>query len=350
MKEVMVSVIVPIYNVRTFINRGIEQLQKQTYKDYEVLLVDDGSTDGSFEECKSKAFEDPRIRVLHQENKGAGGARNLGIENAKGKYIYFYDIDDTISPLLLKTNVEIMEKYMVDMLVFGYTSIDLTYNSETTVVFPHRLIQNNLQLRDIYVDEFVLKVNGFPWNKFYRSDFLNKHNLRFEDQRIQQDEVFNLLCYQYVEKMYVSSDVLYTYYVYNNGNTRSRYIPERFDIYKSVRRHFENLKTHWGISDKRFDDYLNKRFYDSVMSCLLFNLMHKDCPFSKPQKKQAISNIMDDPQTKEAFDYASKAALGFEQSIYRHSCKKQSIWRIKLWVKFFSIIRTANIKLRELIC
>ena len=143
MEKVVVSVSVPIYNVKDFIDRGINQMLSQSYQNFEVLLVDDGSTDGSFEECKRWSDKDSRIVVLHQQNQGAGSARNLGIEHAKGNYIYFYDIDDEISPRLLEYNVQMMEKYAADMIVFGYTSTDVTYKSKVTVDFPQTHIQSN---------------------------------------------------------------------------------------------------------------------------------------------------------------------------------------------------------------
>lgn len=347
MRKVVVSVIVPIYNVRYFIDKGINQLLQQTYQDYEILLVDDGSTDGSWEECNRWASQDNRIVVLHQPNQGAGAARNLGVENAMGQYIYFYDIDDEISPRLLENNVRMMEIYSADMIVFGYKSIDTIYKSEVIVGFPKTYVESNHQLRDIYVDEFVLKVNGFPWNKFYSKEFLDRHHLRFENQRIQQDEVFNMLCYKHVEKMFISPEVLYHYYVYDKGNTRSRFIADRFDIYKSVRMHFEDLKSFWDLNDKRLDDYLCKRFYDSVMSCMLFNLTHPNCNFSKQEKRVEIKRIMTDPLTVEAFAYADNAYSGLEHRLYRRVCRNQSLWQIWLSVNIFSFLRNIYTKIRR---
>ena len=346
MENIVVSVIVPIYNVKGFINRGINQLLKQSYQDFEIILVDDGSTDGSLEECKLWEQKESRVIVLHQQNQGAGSARNLGIEHSKGSYIYFFDIDDEISPRLLEYNVQMMETYSADMIVFGYKSIDTIYKSEVIIDFPQIQVNSNEQLRDIYVDEFVLKVNGFPWNKFYRKAFLDKYNLRFENQRIQQDEVFNLLCYKHVEKMFISSEVLYDYYVYQKGNTRSRYIPDRFDIYKSVRQHFENLKGFWNLNDHRLDDYLNKRFYDSVMSCMLFNLTHLNCPLSRKQKKEEMERIMADPLTIEAFVYAENNNFGVEHFLYRFACRNKSLWQIVFFMSLFKLVRKVYAVLR----
>ncbi len=342
MADIEVSVIVPIYNVEGFIDRGIKNLLAQTYRKFEIILVDDGSTDGSLDKCNEWAQKDERIKVLHQDNQGSGGARNKGIDNAAGKYIYFFDIDDEISQELLERNVEKMVSYDVDFLLFGYKCVETEYPIECTVSFPSRLICSNDELKNCFMDLVVFKMNGFPWNKFYRKSFLDKHNLRFENQRIQQDEVFNLKVYQYLDKAYISSDVLYTYYIYYKGNTRSNFIPDRFDIYKSVRKHFEDLKSHWKFDDKRLDDYLNRRFYHDVINCMMFNLTHPRCNFSKKQVDEEMDRIMGDPLTEEAFEYAKNNEKGIEQKLYRTVCRNKSMLQIKICVSVFSFLRDVN--------
>lgn len=331
----VVSVIIPIYNVRPFIEHGLKNVLNQTYQDYEIILSDDGSTDGSYEECQRRALRDPRIRVLHQENKGAGSARNHGINEAKGEFVYFFDIDDEISPNLLEYCVRTMNEKEVDFICFGYENVETTYNSRVVVDFPETLITSNSDLRDLYVDQFVMKVNGFPWNKFYRKPFLDEHNLRFEDQRIQQDEVFNMKCYRFLDRAYLSPEVLYTYYVYEKGNTRSRFIPDRFDIYKSVREHFEALKSFWNLKDGRFDDYLDNRFYSNVIQCMLFNLTHPQCIWTKQQKKDEMNRIMNDPLTIQSFFYADNNIEGLEHRLYRKACRNKSLFQITLLSRVF---------------
>lgn len=349
MKNIVVSVIIPIYNVRGFIDKGIKQVLKQTYQEYEIILIDDGSTDGSLDECIKWEQNEERITVLHQDNNGAGSARNLGIENAKGEYIYFFDIDDEIHPKLLDYNVRCMEEFDADIVVFGYRSIDVVYNLESRVSFTETYIKSNAQLKDIFVSEFIQKINGFPWNKFYRKSFLDTYNLRFENQRIQQDEVFNLLCYRHISKMFISPEIFYDYYVYSKGNTRSSFIRDRFDIYKSVRKHFEELKSYWNLKDNVLNNYLSKRFYDGVITCLTFNLIHPDNTFSKNEKRAEINRIMSDPLTIEAFEYADHASLGLEQVLYRRACRKQSIFQIKAITTLYTIVRKIYHEMKNLI-
>ena len=209
----IVSVIIPIYNVKRHIVKGLQVLNKQHFRDFEIILIDDGSTDGSSEICDAASDKNAQIKVLHKTNGGAGSARNMGIDYACGKYIYFFDIDDELKPSLLEYCVAKMEELKLDMLWFGFETIDVTHSNKCdTISFKEHLIQSNKELKECYIDELLLipNGNGFPWNKFYRKDFLDRHHLRFENQRIQQDEVFNLLVYPHVERAYISPDVLYT--------------------------------------------------------------------------------------------------------------------------------------------
>lgn len=342
----MVSVIIPIYNVLSFIERGLQNVLNQTYQDFEIILSDDGSTDGSYEECMKWAEKVSRIRVLHQENQGAGAARNHGIDEAKGEFIYFFDIDDEINPRLLEYCVGKMNELNVDFICFGYNNVETTYKSKVTITFPNTIINNNNELRDIFVDEFVLKTNGFPWNKFYRKSFLDQNNLRYENQRIQQDEVFNLKCYQYLEKAYLSPEILYIYYVYKKGNTRSRFIPERFDIYKSVRFHFEHLKSYWQLKDTRLDNYLENRFYNGILQCLLFNLMHTNCSWTQTEKKEEMKRIMQDSLTIECFRWADENKRDVEQRLYRKACRNQNLLQIKYCKNLFEVLHRLRKSLR----
>lgn len=341
-----VSVITPIYNVHKFIEHGVHQVLNQTFNDFELIMVNDGSTDDSYEECQKMVSTDSRVRVLHQQNKGAGGARNLGIENAHGEYIYFYDIDDEIQSDLLEYCVGKMDELNVDFLCFGYENVETTYNSRVTVDFPETIITSNDDLKKMFVDQFVLKTNGFPWNKMYRKSFLDKHGLRYEDQRIQQDEVFNMKCYRYLERAYLSPKVLYTYYIYEKGNTRSRFIPDRFDIYKSVRQHFEDLKNFWGLDDKRLDDYLDKRFYDGVMQCFQFNLTHPDCKWTPEQKAAEMHRINSDALTQHAYSWAKENNNVLEQRLLRQACKQESLFMIKMYSWLFGQIHTLRRNLK----
>lgn len=127
------SVIVPVYNVKEYLKKCVDSILAQTERDLEVLLIDDGSTDGSGELCEALAKEDSRVRVIHQENKGLGGARNTGIQAAKGEWLLLVDSDDWIEPETLEKCLEAGERENADMVMFAMRSVDENGNTLRTV-------------------------------------------------------------------------------------------------------------------------------------------------------------------------------------------------------------------------
>lgn len=334
----MVSVIIPIHNVEKYIDRGLTNILKQTYQDYEVILVDDGSTDGSPTLCNAWAERYGKIRVLHKENGGAGSARNLGIENAQGEYIYFFDIDDLADENLLSYCVQTMDASGADMMVFSFRNKDVTSKQEYDIVMDDIDICCNSELRDVFVDQFVMKINGFPWNKMYRRSFLNEHHLRFEDLLIQQDEVFNLSIYPHVTKMIISSEILYTYFIYHKGNTRTRFIPNRFDIYRTVNDRFRALKEHWQIEDERLERYMHRRLLNTTISGFLSDLRNERCTWTTEEKENVIAIIADDNRIKESIRYLY-SSISLENRLYIKAIQRKSVTRLLRTRAFFGGLR-----------
>ena len=118
------TVIVPVYNVETYLEKCVRSVLSQTEPDFEVLLIDDGSTDGSGALCDRLAQSDGRVRVIHQENQGLGGARNTGIRAARGDWLLLVDSDDWIEPQLLEKALEAGQGQEADLVMFGYRSVD----------------------------------------------------------------------------------------------------------------------------------------------------------------------------------------------------------------------------------
>ena len=119
-----ITVVIPVYNVEKYLKKCVDSVEKQTYKNFEVILVDDGSTDSSGELCDALAKENDNIRVIHQENKGLGGARNTGIKSCNTEYIMFLDSDDYIHPELLEKCVDVLKKNNCDIVLFDMISVN----------------------------------------------------------------------------------------------------------------------------------------------------------------------------------------------------------------------------------
>lgn len=337
-----ISIIVGLYNVASFLKeKQLNCIFNQTFSDWELILVDDGSTDETPALCDRFAEQDKRIKVIHKENGGLGSARNAGMEAATGEYLWFYDVDDEAELNVLESCIQEMDARQTDMMIFGFWAITTYQNLTEEVHFKEKEIRGQEQLRACYLDDllFVRYGNGFAWNKVYRRSFIEQHQLRYENQRIQQDEVFNLKVYQKVNSIYLSDKLFYHYYIYKVGNTRSRFIPNRFEIYKSIYNHFMDLKKAWQISDERFEDAMQKRFYASISESLLFNLFHKDCPWNKQEKKQELHRIMHDEQVAHTMAYMKKQKIGWEQKLYYAAFSKESLFLISLYRNIFLGLR-----------
>lgn len=169
-----VSVIVPVYNIKTLLPRCVASLQAQTWQDFEVWLVDDGSTDGSGELCDEYAVKDARIHALHKENGGQGSARDLGLDHARGEYICYVDSDDEVLPDLLENALRTAREADADVVVYGYYKQFLDKDGSAL----RRSGPNLPALSGVYTyEEFwqdfrKAKYESVPWVRFCRRDYL----------------------------------------------------------------------------------------------------------------------------------------------------------------------------------
>jgi glycosyltransferase involved in cell wall biosynthesis len=285
-------------------------------------LSNDGSTDQSPALCNKYAQLDPRVKVIHGKNAGAGEARNRAIDIAQGRYICFFDIDDAVSSNWLSAVYEHLERSKPQALFYGFREIDPFYHYSTPFRFKDQIYQSNADIRQDYVSEFLgLKFNnGFLWNKVYEHHFLKENHLRLENQRIQQDEVFNLLVYPKLDRLVTISDVLYDYYIYNSGNTRSRFIQDRLNIYRSVRDHFLLLYREWHLNDKRVISYVYKRFFNSTLDYINFNLHHPNAPYTSEDRNQLLEQLMHSSDIQECLHLMQKLNIvpqaGYNRQFY----------------------------------
>lgn len=183
----LVSVIVPVYNVKSFLAEALESALAQTYKNIEIIVIDDGSTDGSGELCDEYAKKDGRIRVIHQQNRGLSGARNAGLHLVKGEAIAFLDSDDAYHPDFVSAMLGAMLREKTDIVICRYTLHETAWkmleNGEDKGVpeTPMGFYPRDEALRAL-ADR---KINSFVWNKLYRRELWN--GVRFTEGRVYED-------------------------------------------------------------------------------------------------------------------------------------------------------------------
>lgn len=338
-----VSIIIGLYNVASFLKeKRLSCILNQTYSNIEIILVNDGSFDETQVICEELHAVDNRIIIINKPNGGLGSARNAGLDAATGDYIWFYDVDDEAELDLIEKNVRWMQTYQTDLNIFGYYCITPHLQTTEEVRFKERKIIDNLSLKSIFIDEllFVPNGNGFAWNKFYRKSFIDKHQIRFGNQRIQQDEVFNLQFYPLLEKVYISSELLYHYYIYNIGNTRSKFIKNRSEIYLSIFNKLKDFAVRWNLQDKRLEKYIYQRFYAGIENVILFNTFHPDSGYSLQEQKKEILRILNLASTKECLMYMKQNQhFGLEQRMYLKAYTNQSFYQILCLKKISKLLR-----------
>ncbi len=174
MCDSLISVIVPVYNVEKYLDRCIKSIVCQTYSDFELILVDDGSSDNCPKMCDKWAEKDKRVKVIHQVNQGPSTARNAGIREAQGRYIAFVDSDDWIEKTMLKDLINIIKKYSADIAICNFATVSDEFSEKSKCTVPQREICYNS-------DEFmriVLKIGTnrtvfYPWAKLYTRETLD---------------------------------------------------------------------------------------------------------------------------------------------------------------------------------
>lgn len=181
----LISVIVPIYNTESFLNCCIESVLKQTYYNLELILVNDGSTDNSAEICNYYKMLDKRVKIIHKENGGQGSARNLGIEECKGKIIAFLDSDDYWDKDYLRSLYNIMREENSDIVVCAYQYVDeqnmkMKGNKKCTGV-----VENYLAIEAVQIMLYFTRFGVAPWSKLYKKELWN--DIRFVEDRIYED-------------------------------------------------------------------------------------------------------------------------------------------------------------------
>lgn len=172
-----VTVIIPVYNVEKYLKKCVESVLAQTYKDIEIILVDDGSTDKSGDICEELARTDGRIRVIHQKNKGLGGARNTGIDNCNTEYLLFLDSDDYIHPQLIERCLCAARESKCDMVLFDSVSVD--ENGKIGVKYGAQVTEN------IILPEKELRIiskNPTAWDKLYKTSLFKDNGIYFPDR------------------------------------------------------------------------------------------------------------------------------------------------------------------------
>ena len=240
----MISVIIPVYNVSSFLGECIESVCDQTFMDLEIILVDDGSTDESGMICDIYAKKDARIRVIHQENRGLSGARNTGIMQAKGEYLVFIDSDDRVKLEMIQVLYEAMKQYAAEIVICSYCTIQENapkrFLPEEKKIDTQKveILSGRECVKKMYSSETVDMT--VAWNKLYKRSMFEK--LKYPDKRLHEDEFLTYKIIYPLKKCAYLKVPLYEYRIRNGsimGNKNIFRLRDKMDAFEERYLFFE---------------------------------------------------------------------------------------------------------------
>ena len=218
MSKPAISVIIPVYNAQDGIKCCVDSLLKQSFKNFEIILLNDGSKDNSLNILKEYELKYSFVRVIDKQNEGVAVTRNKGLLLAEGDYTMFMDNDDFVDSDYLETFYQAIHEKKLDLVIGGYKRV----NQDNQIIFS----------QDIQQSEWSKYIIMAPWAKIYRTEFLKTNNLEFFDYGIGEDIIFNLAAYKITDKIGLLDYKGYNWY-YNNqsvSNTSQRGFSPKIDI------------------------------------------------------------------------------------------------------------------------
>ena len=246
------TIIVPIYNAAIDLVPCLESIKRQKYRNLEILLVNDGSSDSSLEICRMYARMDPRIIIIDKENSGVSGTRNIAIERATGKYIQFVDADDYLDMNATRLMVEAMEENSADLLIANYCSVPKNEHIQVFGFLPPDTKMNKAQFARHLMEEPASFYYGVMWNKLYRRDIIMENNIRCNEQfSWSEDMLFNLEYIRYAETFYAMRTPVYYYVRQKKGSLSSSVSPAKIVSTKSsLFKYYKQLYIDLGLYEK----------------------------------------------------------------------------------------------------
>lgn len=272
-EDAKVSVVIPIYNSEKYLNMCIESIIKQTYKNLEIILINDGSKDSSLDICRKYSNIDSRIILIDNKNKGVGYSRNCGIKNATGKYIMFIDSDDVCKSTMIEKLISRINN-KIDLVICG-----IEFFNEYPKIISEKYYNEDVMSTEEYLNKILIREKigqfcGGPYNKIFKTEIIKNNNVLFrEDTNYAEDFIFNLDYLINVNNIYIEQQCLYMYRC-NSENSltfknyskfkKETFLKQRIDAYSK----FENIYKFYNAYEKNYNEIvvLFKKYILSTIS------------------------------------------------------------------------------------
>lgn len=343
-----ISVIVPIYKVEPYLRQCLDSIVGQTYRDLEIILVDDGSPDNCGAICDEYAQRDDRITVIHKENAGVTVARNDGMKRATGEWIAFMDSDDWWDADYLEKLMEAMGNEKPDIMIGGGTYNEGSHNtigrsvSEPFTCSDAKDIQalaRRVLAPKETVPHLVPKTGiAAAWGKIYNADFLRSNGIRFcPEQRTFDDLAFNFKAFSCARKIMGCPVIGYHYRIVQNSIVHG-YNPNKYADYQVFLNDICAENAARAEADRLPDGVLHSLAIHGVGASLRSSLMHPANPNSRQQKIEEYERMKNDPPVKAAIQSPSDEYLMPHQRVLKHLMRLPWFWPVEVcWSLYIKV-------------
>lgn len=279
-----VSIIVPVYNSEKYIHRCIDSIINQSYKDIEIIVIDDGSIDGSVDIINNYAKQDHRINLYTQQNSGPSLARNYGLSIASGKYITFCDSDDYLEYNYIQQLIQSIEQLDVDIVSSGYIDISKYGTIKLNDFYNGKPILSKQE----FVDSIFKGVGGTLWGKIFKKEIISKYNLKLNPNIYMCEDMIFVLQYSMLCKSFGAIEQnLYNYYRLNDESISKKM---NISYYKNLIEVLEEIETILKVND--FDvNYIDKILSNRIKNMLINLLIIQNDKEHNYSKEKKIENI-----------------------------------------------------------
>lgn len=293
-----ISVITPVYKVEKYLSKCLDSILNQSFSDFELIVVDDGSPDKCGEIADSYAKKDTRVKVIHKQNGGAPSARNAGMSIATGEYYYFPDSDDWLSPNYLKDLLKNAEKTKAELVISGFTMeyYEKSKHQSFQVSKPEEYFSTQAEVRNNIQNYFNNMMIAVPWNKLYRASYIRKNELKFPSLKW-DDLHFNMEVIRKVNSVSICSSVGYHFFRSRPGSeTTTVFDGLLYQKRKEQFKHILSVYEEWKIKSPKIMSIIYGYYAARLVQCIQeISISNLD------NKKELVSNILNDDLTKIAF-------------------------------------------------
>lgn len=340
-----VSIIMPAYNVASYVARAIESICHQTLENFEFFIVDDGSTDRTGEICDRYADKDIRIEVIHTQNAGAAAARNLALSRAHGKYVYFMDGDDWATTHMLSDMVAFAEENNLEFVVSGYY-VETYYDDENhlseCVSQPTQVFKDQSDFRSQAYRLFDHTLLYAPWNKLFLRERIEALDIRFRDT-FWDDFPFVLDYIRDVERVGVM-DKAYYHFIRSRGESETtRWREGVYEKREEEHSWMLDLYKHWGLEgDPLSSEMVQRRYIERLVGCIE-NICDPSCTLDEQEKLTRIKQMISSDRAQLAVAVARPHSKMMK--IMLKPIKSQNVQLAYTEGKFISLVKRHNTKL-----